>query len=54
MTDVPYAWARYGPDVARDLFWQDATALAVALICTQHLYLKRPTSSGARGGKGRA
>jgi membrane-associated phospholipid phosphatase len=30
MTDVPYAWARYGPDVARDLFWQDATALTVA------------------------
>jgi membrane-associated phospholipid phosphatase len=30
VVDVPYAWARYGPDVARDLFWQDSTALSLA------------------------
>ncbi len=30
VTDVPYAWARYGPGVASDLFWQDATALTLA------------------------
>lgn len=28
--DVPYAWARYGSSVARDLFWQDATTLTIA------------------------
>lgn len=30
LVDVPYAWARYGPAVARDLFWQDAVTLTVA------------------------
>jgi membrane-associated phospholipid phosphatase len=28
--DVPYALRRYGPGVAWDLFWQDATALSIA------------------------
>jgi membrane-associated phospholipid phosphatase len=28
--DVPYAWARYGSSVARDLFWQDAVTLTIA------------------------
>ena len=27
--DVPYAWARYGFGLARDLFWQDAVTLFV-------------------------
>ena len=30
LVDVPYAWARYGSAVARDLFWQDAVTLTVA------------------------
>jgi membrane-associated phospholipid phosphatase len=30
LVDVAYARARYGPDVARDLFWQDATVLTAA------------------------
>ena len=30
IVDVPHAWVRYGPDVAWDLFWQDATALALS------------------------
>ena len=30
VTDVPYAWARYGPGVAWDLFWQDSVALLLA------------------------
>ena len=30
VVDVPYAWARYGSGVARDLFWQDAVTLTVA------------------------
>lgn len=28
--DVPLAWARYGRQVAWDLFWQDATALSLS------------------------
>ncbi len=28
--DVPYAWARFGPKVAWDLFWQDTTAMGLA------------------------
>ena len=28
--DVPYAWARYGREVAWDLFWQDATAMSLS------------------------
>jgi membrane-associated phospholipid phosphatase len=28
--DVPYAWARYGFPVARDLFWQSAVTLSIA------------------------
>jgi membrane-associated phospholipid phosphatase len=27
--DVPYAWSRYGRQVAWDLFWQDAVALSL-------------------------
>lgn len=30
VVDVPYAWSRYGSGVARDLFWQDTTALSLA------------------------
>lgn len=30
VVDVPHAWARYGKDVAWDLFWQDATALSLS------------------------
>ena len=30
VVDVPYAWARYGPKVASDLFWQSAATLFVA------------------------
>lgn len=30
VVDVPYAWARFGKDVAWDLFWQDAVALSVS------------------------
>lgn len=30
LVDIPLAWARYGPDVARDLFWQDAVTLTFA------------------------
>jgi membrane-associated phospholipid phosphatase len=30
VVDVPYAWARFGKDVAWDLFWQDATALSLS------------------------
>jgi membrane-associated phospholipid phosphatase len=30
VVDVPHAWLRYGPDVAWDLFWQDATALSLS------------------------
>jgi membrane-associated phospholipid phosphatase len=30
VVDVPYAWARYGPRVAGDLFWQDSTVLSLA------------------------
>jgi len=30
LVDVPHAWARYGRDVAWDLFWQDATALSLS------------------------
>ncbi len=30
LVDVPYAWARYGFPVARDLFWQDAVTLTIA------------------------
>jgi membrane-associated phospholipid phosphatase len=30
VVDVPYAWARYGFPVARDLFWQDAVTLTIA------------------------
>jgi len=29
VVDVPYAWKRYGPTVAWDLFWQDAVALSL-------------------------
>ncbi len=28
--DVPYAWSRYGSQVAWDLFWQDATVLTLS------------------------
>jgi membrane-associated phospholipid phosphatase len=30
VVDLPYAWKRGGPDLAWDLFWQDATALSLA------------------------
>ncbi len=30
VVDVPLAWARYGRQVAWDLFWQDATALSLS------------------------
>ncbi len=30
VVDVPYAWARYGSAVARDLFWQDMVTLTIA------------------------
>jgi membrane-associated phospholipid phosphatase len=30
VVDVPAAWARYGRQVAWDLFWQDATALSLS------------------------
>jgi membrane-associated phospholipid phosphatase len=30
VVDVPYAWSRYGPDVAWDLFWQSAAALSLS------------------------
>jgi hypothetical protein len=30
VVDVPYAWLRYGPRLAGDLFWQDAATLFVA------------------------
>jgi membrane-associated phospholipid phosphatase len=29
VVDVPYAWSRYGGQVAWDLFWQDAVALSL-------------------------
>jgi membrane-associated phospholipid phosphatase len=29
VVDVPYAWSRYGKQVAWDLFWQDAVALSL-------------------------
>jgi membrane-associated phospholipid phosphatase len=32
VVDVPHAWARYGKDVAWDLFWQDATALSLSAV----------------------
>ncbi len=30
VVDVPYAWARYGFSVARDLFWQDLVTFTIA------------------------
>ena len=30
--DVPYAWSRFGRDVAWDLLWQDATALSLSAV----------------------
>jgi membrane-associated phospholipid phosphatase len=30
VVDVPYAWSRYGKQLAWDLFWQDAVALSLA------------------------
>ncbi|HEX8795177.1 MAG TPA: phosphatase PAP2 family protein [Polyangiaceae bacterium] len=29
VVDVPYAWSRYGKELAWDLFWQDAVALSL-------------------------
>jgi membrane-associated phospholipid phosphatase len=30
LVDLPFAWLHYDPEVARDLFWQDAATLTVA------------------------
>ena len=38
VVDVPYAWSRYGKQVAWDLFWQDAVALS--LVSTTDLAVR--------------
>jgi len=32
LVDVPYAWARYGRQVAWDLLWQDAVSLSLSAV----------------------